>query len=176
LSRILIIGSSCSGKSTLGDRLSQKTAIEHIEIDDLYWKPGWQHVSDSELRTEIQEVSAKESWIISGNYSQVREILWPRATDLIWLNLSFPLVLSRAVSRTVRRLISRKLVCNGNTESLGSLLSYEGIPFWVIRTHRKYQSSYRELIESQTFPNLQVHELRDVVEIDRFLNNLELAF
>ena len=172
LQRILIIGTSCSGKSTLGDQISQQTGMDHLELDTLYWRPGWKHITNSDLQSKVREVSERKQWIISGNYSQVREILWSKATDLIWLDLSLPLVLYRALTRTITRLITQEYVCNGNRENTRSLLSFDGIPFWVLRTHFKYRYRYEELINSDSYTHLRIHRLYDPQEIPSFLKKI----
>jgi adenylate kinase family enzyme len=34
--RIIIIGTSCSGKTTLAQQVSQQLAIKHVELDELH--------------------------------------------------------------------------------------------------------------------------------------------
>ena len=41
MQRILVMGSSGSGKSTFARRLSGITGIPMVSIDALFWKPGW---------------------------------------------------------------------------------------------------------------------------------------
>src|SRR5688500_3597481 len=39
--RIIVVGSSGSGKSTLGEQLAARLDVPFIELDALYWEPGW---------------------------------------------------------------------------------------------------------------------------------------
>ncbi len=41
MQRILVMGSSGSGKSTFARRLSEITNIPAVSLDALFWKPGW---------------------------------------------------------------------------------------------------------------------------------------
>jgi adenylate kinase family enzyme len=41
MQRVMVMGSSGSGKSTFARRLSDLTGIPGVSIDALYWKPGW---------------------------------------------------------------------------------------------------------------------------------------
>jgi adenylate kinase family enzyme len=43
--RILVVGTSCSGKSTFSRRLASILAIEHVELDALYWGPAGPRVA-----------------------------------------------------------------------------------------------------------------------------------
>ncbi len=96
LARVVVVGSSCAGKTTLARSLARRSRVPHTELDSLYWGPGWTPVPPEEFRSRVRDVAAEPSWIVDGNYSVVRDIVWSRATALIWLGLSFPLVFSRA--------------------------------------------------------------------------------
>jgi len=61
---------------------------------------------------------AQDCWITDGNYGVVRDLVWSRATTVIWLNYVFPLVLWRALTRTVRRVLTQEEFFSGNRESL----------------------------------------------------------
>jgi adenylate kinase family enzyme len=41
MERVLVMGSSGSGKSTFARRLSALTGIPMVSLDALYWRPGW---------------------------------------------------------------------------------------------------------------------------------------
>jgi len=41
MQRILVIGSSGTGKSTLARQLASKLALPIIHLDQEYWQPGW---------------------------------------------------------------------------------------------------------------------------------------
>jgi adenylate kinase family enzyme len=39
--RIVVIGTTSSGKSTLAKQLAEKIGGDYIELDALYWEPNW---------------------------------------------------------------------------------------------------------------------------------------
>ncbi len=39
--RIVIIGATGSGKTTLARQLAQTYGLPYTDLDDLYWNPGW---------------------------------------------------------------------------------------------------------------------------------------
>jgi len=171
--RILVIGCSCSGKTTLAKKLSRRLGVEHIEIDRINWQPNWQHLSSDELRTALAKATEAERWIVDGNYSTVRDIVWPRATHAVWLNYSFVRVSYRALKRTITRVVTREELFAGNTESfVQSFLSRDSILVWVLKTFWKYRRQYRRYREERTFPNLEWTELHSPSETDRFVENL----
>ena len=88
--RIVILGTTGSGKTTLSHRLSEALGAPAIELDAFRHGPNWSETPDEEFRAKISESLTGDSWIVDGNYSVARDIIWPRATTLVWLDYSFP--------------------------------------------------------------------------------------
>ncbi|MCJ7434238.1 MAG: hypothetical protein MUO77_12195 [Anaerolineales bacterium] len=44
--RLIIIGTTSSGKSTLAERLSKKLNLDFIELDALHWEASWVEAPD----------------------------------------------------------------------------------------------------------------------------------
>jgi hypothetical protein len=103
-----------------------------------------------------------EQWLVDGNYfSRVRPLVWPRATAVIWLNFSFPLVLGRALARTVGRIASQEPLFAGNVETWrGAFFAWDGIPWWVLRTFHSRRRELRRALAEESCSHLQVIEVR----------------
>jgi adenylate kinase family enzyme len=41
MQRVLVLGSSGSGKSTFARKLGEITGLPVVHIDQLFWEPGW---------------------------------------------------------------------------------------------------------------------------------------
>src|SRR5215216_6726926 len=102
--RVVVIGTSGSGKSTLGETLARRMNAAFVELDSLFWEPGWMQVSTEVFRARVSSAIAGESWVVGGNYSRARDLIWSRADTLIWLDYSFPVVIWRLFRRTVKRI------------------------------------------------------------------------
>lgn len=75
--RIIIVGQTCAGKSTLGERLAVVLDAPFVELDALHWKPNWVGSSDEGLGPLIAAATAGDTWITSGDYHRVtRTITW----------------------------------------------------------------------------------------------------
>ena len=98
MERVIVIGSSCAGKTTLARRVAEVIESPHIELDAIHWGPNWREAPTEEFRAAVRRLVEGQSWVIDGNYSKVRDIVWPRATDAVWLNYSFPVVFARALA------------------------------------------------------------------------------
>lgn len=152
MQRIVIIGTSCSGKTTLAKVISSRLNIKHIELDQLYWKPNWIERETEEFKKLVAEEIKTESWVVDGNYSNIREALWSRSTAIIWLNYSFATVVYRAISRSFIRSVTKKVVFAGNKESFKrSFFSKESITLWVINTHQKNREKYSRVLYNGSF-------------------------
>ena len=172
--RFVVVGTSSSGKTTCARRLADAIEVPCIQLDELYWGPGWREAAPDLFRARVDEATSGDAWVVDGNYSTVRDLTWSRATSLIWLHYPFAVVFSRALRRTIHRAATRQELFSGNRESFRqSFLSRESILWWIIRTHGKYSHQYRELLDGDACRHLVVREFRRPAETERFLVRLE---
>jgi len=75
MNRTVVIGSSCSGKSTFSQQLALKKNLQYIELDSLHWLPNWQERADEEFRVLVSEAVSNTSWVVDGNYSVARDVI-----------------------------------------------------------------------------------------------------
>jgi adenylate kinase family enzyme len=85
--RIVILGCSGTGKSTLARRLARQLALPVVHLDMLYWRPGWQHPDPEDFRARVAGAVAGEDWISDGNYSVTFDLRLPRADAVIIMTL-----------------------------------------------------------------------------------------
>jgi adenylate kinase family enzyme len=147
--RIVIVGSTGSGKSTLAKRLARLFDLVYWELDSLYWEPDWTAVLEEVFQARVAHVVEQERWIVDGNYSRLRDIIWPRADYIIWLDYSLPVVLARLVRRTIRRVVTRESCCNGNYENLRRALSSDSVVLWGLRTYARRRRDYPQQLAAQ---------------------------
>ena len=172
LERIVVVGSSCSGKTTYAKRLAASLGHDHLELDALHWLPNWVERPDKEFRALVSTAAAANGWVIDGNYSIVRDLIWPRATCVVWLNYGFPIVFARALRRTLRRSLTREELYSGNRESLRrSFLHRDSILLWVITTYKRRKKSFLQLRASNVFNHLQWVEFRKPCDAEHFLRH-----
>lgn len=173
LDRVSVIGTSCSGKTTFARNLAAILGHPHFELDALYWKPNWSAAPDEEFRASVQEVTRAPRWIVDGNYRVANDIVWSRATTVIWLNYPFLLVFYRALRRTIQRVARKELLFAGNRETFrDAFLSRQSILLWVITTHWRRRKQYAAIQESSASPWRDAIVLRSPREAERFLRSM----
>jgi adenylate kinase family enzyme len=159
LARVVVVGTSCSGKTTFAHRLAGTLGTECVELDSLYWGPGWTPRPDFEQ--DVLAVARQPRWVIDGNYSRVRDIIWPRSTAIAWLDYSFVRVFSRAFRRTVRRVVLGERLYGGNQETIRETLFDVQAPLWlVVRTHGRRRREFPELFSRLEYCHASVIRLQ----------------
>ena len=173
LRRLIVIGTSGSGKTTFAEKLSALLGVKHIQIDAVNFLENWQERPPEEFKNLVdQEISANE-WIMDGNYSRVREMTWRRATALVWLNYSFPVNFYRVVNRTLRRVFLRERLYSGNRESFRqSFLSRDSIILWMLTSFRRRRRQYAELLQHPKWREKEIFVFTRPREAEEFLAQL----
>ncbi len=171
--RIVIVGTSCAGKSTFARALAAARGCPYVDLDELYWSPGWWPRPEPEFLQAVTQAVAGEHWVIAGNYGHARDLLWARATDIAWLNYSLPVVFWRGLRRTTARVLSGELLFHGNRESFRmSFLSRESILWWILSTYHRRRREFQGLRAAGPFAHLQWHELRSPEQAPALLQAL----
>ena len=171
--RIVVFGTSGSGKTTLARNLAAKLGIPHVEIDALNWGPNWTQATSEQLHERVGQALAGDSWVVDGNYSGVRPYIWSRATTLIWLNYSLPVIMTRLVRRTSRRVFSREELWSGNRESLRkTLFTRDSILWWALTTYKRKRRDYPVLLAKPENAHLQVFQFQSPRATDRWFETI----
>lgn len=158
MQRIVIVGPTGSGKTTLADQLGQQLNLPVTDLDTLHWKPNWQEAPAEEFRARVAAVSAGDQWIVSGNYSKARDLLWPRADTLIWLDYPLWIVFPRLFRRTVQRIVTQEdLWGTGNRESWRKqFFSRESLFLWLLQSQPRHRRTYPALLGQPEYAHLRV--------------------
>lgn len=173
LERVVVVGDSCSGKTVLSRALGARLDHPHIELDQLYWGPRWTPRPLDDFRASVEEAVAGARWIVDGNYHRMIELVWSRATALVWLDYPLPLVLARGLKRSIRRSLRAEPLFAGNRESLRrSFLSHDSLLLWILTSRGPRRRRYCQLLEERRFPRLEVHRLGSPRATDRWLERV----
>jgi adenylate kinase family enzyme len=89
MQRISVIGATGSGKTTVARRTAEALGVPHIELDALHWEPDWEEAPLEVFRERVSDAIQGERWVVDGNYSKVRDMVWGRADTVLWLDYPF---------------------------------------------------------------------------------------
>ncbi|MFG1677498.1 adenylate kinase [Micromonospora sp. NPDC049282] len=168
--RILVYGVYGAGKSTLAARLAERLALPWIPVDDLLWRPGWVEVPVAEQRSRIEAVCRRDRWILDGAYHGWRDVVLARAELVVGLDYPRGLSFRRLLRRTAGRLVSGEEICNGNRESLRSVLSRDSILVWHASAFGRARRRMRAWQADPAGPPVLL--FRTPAELDRWLADL----
>jgi adenylate kinase family enzyme len=159
--RFSVVGTSCSGRSPIASRIADPNRIPHIELDKVFWQPNRTPLPLDPYRLAAEALAAGDEWVIDGNYGRVWDLVWARATDVVWMNLPLVTILWRVIKRTARRIVTREELFAGNRETFRNVLpSRDSLIWWVIFTHRGRMRALRKMLARKEYSKLNLHEVR----------------
>jgi adenylate kinase family enzyme len=173
--RIVVVGTSGAGKTTLARIIAAALAIPHIELDALHWAADWQALSridPGEFVRRVATATAGDAWVVDGNYAMVREVTWGRATHLVWLDYGRTLIMWRVIRRTCVRAVSRKELWSGNVERWRNLLRPSHPIRWAWSTWRARRDEFEALLGQDAHAHLIVRRIRRPADANGIVREL----
>jgi adenylate kinase family enzyme len=164
--KIAVVGTTCSGKTTIARRLAEQHGVPHVELDALHWGPGWSEPAAEVFRARVEEALAVDGWVADGGYhGKLGELVLERAKLVVWLDPPLWTILRRLSARTLRRIRGREALWGGNRETWrGAFLSRESLFLWALKTHRPRRQRYEERLQ-----RFNVIRLRSAAEAEAWL-------
>ena len=103
--RIVILGCSGTGKSTLARKLGEKLGLPVIHLDSLFWRPGWVEAETDVFRARLIDALSSGRWVTDGNYlTKTGDLRLGDADLILWIDQPVWLRLFRIIRRTVTQL------------------------------------------------------------------------
>ena len=172
--RVSVVGTSGAGKSTLGRSLADALGGEFLELDSVNHQADWVPLPTEEFRRRVALVVAGERWVIDGNYSKIRDLVWARADTVVWLDLPRRTVMRRVTWRSVRRMALRTELWNGNREHwryLFSLDKEESVVAWAWQSHASTRAKFEAAMADPANGHLRFVRLTSPAAVRRFLRS-----
>jgi hypothetical protein len=162
----VVASASGNGKTTFGRALAGRLGVPFVELDALVHGPNWTETPDRELLARVVPIVAGEGWVIDGSYTRKLGDLVLRGADVVvWLDLPLRVWFPRLLRRTLRRVLRREVLWNGNRESLhGAFWGAESLFGYALRMHFSRRRRYPLELAGYTVVRLRTPE-----QVDRFL-------
>lgn len=170
--RVRIVGTSGSGKTTVGRQLAEVFGVPFYEMDALYWRPGWREAPREEFRTQLESIVGGDGWVIDGNYDAHRDITWGRAEMVVWMDLPLRTTLWNVARRTWARARAGGEIWPGSgcRETLGkALLTRDSILLWVLTSYASNRRRYTELENCEAYRGIDFVRLRSARQTRDFV-------
>lgn len=135
--KIIITGTTCTGKTTLGRKLSKGLSIPQIDLDNFYFLPNWvEKEKEKFVQDVVDEVGGKKEWIVTGSYQTLlKDTIWQQASVIVWLDYPLSLIVRRYLIRTFKRVVFREKCCGENYETLGRTFSKNSLFLWIFKSY-----------------------------------------
>jgi adenylate kinase family enzyme len=150
LRRVRVVGTSGAGKTTFARRLAAALDAPHVELDEVFWGPGWTMRDAQEGRADVRARTRTDAWVADGNWANKLGDALDDADAVVWLDYPRRVVMARVVRRTLWRGLTRRELWHGNRESLRNLVRRdpeENIVLWAWTSHARVRERYAALAD-----------------------------
>ena len=176
--RISVVGTTGSGKTTLAKALGAQLGLPYVEMDALNWQAGWRDLSRTDPEEFVRRVTiviADDAWVLDSAYGLVRDLVWRRATHLVWLDYDRPVIMFRVIRRSLVRAALRAEMWAGNRERWSHMLRASHPIRWAWSTWERRRREYEERIGRSDYAHLVVLRLRRPRDAEGLLRQLAQA-
>lgn len=173
--RIVVIGTTSSGKSTIAERIAKRLNLDFIELDALHWETNWQGAPLEVFRERVETATRSERWIVAGNYHVVRDLIWPKAEVIIWLDYSLRRIFWQLTRRTFKRWWYQEELWNGNRERLllhFKIWSQESLFHWLFKTYWRRKRETPELLAMPEHKHLELIRLKHPKQAEEWIKTI----
>jgi adenylate kinase family enzyme len=173
--RVSVVGNSGSGKSRLAAVLAEALSVPHFELDSIFHQRDWTPLPVDEFRARVDAATEPVGWVVDGNYSAVRDLVWSSADTVVWLDLPRRVVMRQVVTRTLQRATRGTELWNGNREQWRDIFSGDpekSIILWSWTQHAKYHDRYLAAMSDPAWRHLSFVRLRSRADAERFLSGI----
>lgn len=160
--RIMVLGPSNAGKSTLAIAIAKKRDLPIIHLDQLHHKPhtDWEPRPEPEFKALHDEAIEADHWVMDGNYSRLMPKRLERATGAILITSNRWLRLGRYTKRSLSPASARAGALEGGQERL----KWEMVD-WILFKTPNNSVRYAKIIEGVSFPTIRCSTIKALKDL-----------
>ncbi|WP_420010701.1 AAA family ATPase [Tateyamaria sp.] len=172
MNRVMIVGGSGSGKSSLARALGDCTGLPVHHMDRIHWMPGWQMRPRAAREAMALEVERADAWIFEGGFSTTYDHRLSRADTFIWLDLPVALRLWRVTKRLIVHWGQRRPdMAEGCVEGIhGETWAFYR---WIWKTRHSGRTRHLALLAQARARGLATYHLIDPRAVRQFKEEME---
>lgn len=162
--RIVVLGPSNAGKSTLAVALAEKLGLPAVHLDRFSHLPNtdWKPRPEAEFAALHDAAILEERWVMEGNYSRLMPQRFARATGAILVTSGTWLRFARYLKRTLRNNAARA----GHLEGARDSIKCEMVQ-WILFRTRGSAAKYAAVIRASGLPAVECRTARDLAALYR---------
>ena len=155
--RIMVLGLTNSGKSTLAVALSDRLGIPAIHLDQLQHRPNtnWEQRPEAEFAALHDAAILAPEWIVDGSYSRVMPQRLARATGIIVVTDSLVIRYRRYFARTLFQKVRAGALEGGQDRLNWKMLA------WLWKTRHSI-GKYQQLARNSGLPHVFASDKREL--------------
>jgi adenylate kinase family enzyme len=178
--RIIVVGTSGSGKTYVAKRLAEVLGLTYICSDAIIWRANWIQTELAEQVEEYDQATRANSWAIDRNVGSLKApndlMILDRADTLVWLDLPRLEAYRQVLLRTIRRAWTQEPMWHGNCESWRlSFFSRDSILLWAVKTYAQRRREYAAIFADPDFAHLKKVRLASRRQVNAWLASLDGA-
>ena len=173
--RIAVLGKG--GKTTLSRAIAERFGLELIEQDSIRHQANWTELSNERHRDVLRAriAQAPQGWVSDGNYSETRDIVFAQVETVIVLALPWRLMFWRTFKRSLRRVVTREVLWNGNRESFRLLFSSRDSILYELYEQREHFRNFAAEIRAAAPAHVHLVILESARQLNDFYAEHGLA-
>ena len=162
--RIILLGPSNAGKSTLALALSDKLGVPVVHLDQLQHLPDtdWQPRPEEEFKQLHDDAICADAWVMDGNYSRLMPQRFERATGAILITSNRWVRLARYLKRTMINASARA----GHLDGGRDRVTWRMID-WILFKTPNNAAKYASAIQRAGIPAVECHSIEELKALYR---------
>jgi adenylate kinase family enzyme len=169
--RIVIVGASGAGKSSLAAEIADILKIPCFELD--------QHANSNQpagLQEYVRTIAGLEAWIVPADYTSIRNSLWPHAEAVIWLDYPLAFSMTRLARREfspglVQKALSKRTYTNFWSKTLTMLQTFRRSYF----IHRRNRRNLKSLLQKSEYSHLVLIRFKNPSQTSSWVRYLSIS-
>lgn len=170
--RILVIGTSGSGKTHVARAIAKRLGLIYVDNDAVIWRANWQPTPRDEVVAGFDRATQGDGWTIDGNLAGSHpedRLVLARCDTIVWLDLPRREVFPQIIRRTLTRAWTKQPLFHGNVEGWRQVLSRESMIWWSIKTFARRRRAYTALFAEPAHASKTLVRLRSRAQVDAWL-------
>lgn len=82
--------------------MAERLGLPAIHLDQYYWRPSWVEPDRATWRRQVEELVAREAWVMDGTYSGTFDLRMPPADAIVYFDLPMVTCLWRVIKRRIQ--------------------------------------------------------------------------